>query len=68
MGKNRDYIVSDVFCSCKDFLLHLGKPCKHIMEMNEAKETGDFDTFELTFEEYDPLMKEILDISGSLKF
>lgn len=62
VGKNRDYIVSDNFCSCKSFLLHLGEPCKHITAMKEAKINGEFDSFELTFEEYDPIRKEFIDI------
>lgn len=62
VGKNRDYIVSDDFCSCKSFLLHLGEPCKHIFEMKEARKNRSYDAFELTFEEYDPIRKEFLDI------
>ncbi|MHA1167219.1 MAG: SWIM zinc finger family protein [Candidatus Hodarchaeales archaeon] len=62
VGKNRDYIVSDDYCSCKNFLLHIGDECKHIRAMKEARKNGDYDTFELTFEEYDPIRKEFLDI------
>ncbi|MHA2297861.1 MAG: hypothetical protein ACXADA_17660 [Candidatus Hodarchaeales archaeon] len=62
VGKNRDYLVSDDFCSCIDFLLHLGKSCKHIDEMNQAKKSGDYETFNLSFEEYEPLRKEFLDL------
>ncbi|MFW9992792.1 MAG: SWIM zinc finger family protein [Candidatus Odinarchaeota archaeon] len=62
VGKTRDYLVFDEFCSCKNFLLHLGKPCKHINEMKEAREKGDYETFTLMFEEYEPLRKEFLDL------
>jgi len=62
VGKTKDYLVSDDFCSCKDFMLHIGKACKHIAEMKKARSSGNHERFNLTFEEFEPLRKEFLDL------
>jgi predicted nucleic acid-binding Zn finger protein len=54
-GNERDYIVFDDFCTCSDFL-HRGKKCGHILAMQIARVTQEFESYDLWF--YENIIEE----------
>ncbi len=56
LGKSREYLVFENFCSCVDFqkngLLNIEYSCKHILAAQKAKKTKKTEDFAVTSEEY----------------
>jgi len=55
VGNEKEYIVFDDFCTCSDFL-HRDRRCGHILAMQIARVTQEFESYELWF--YETIMEE----------
>ena len=63
VGTDSTYIVSEDFCSCYSFILDNLKKinqCKHITMLLEAKQSKNYDTFQISTEEYERIRSEWL--------
>ncbi|MDR2855194.1 MAG: SWIM zinc finger family protein [Methanomicrobiales archaeon] len=55
VGNQREYVVFDDFCTCSDFL-HRGGRCGHILAMQIARVTQEFESYDLWF--YETIIEE----------
>ena len=55
VGDEREYVVFDDFCTCHDFL-HRGGKCGHILAMQIASVTQEFESYDLWF--YETIIEE----------
>lgn len=50
VGKSDEYIVDEDFCTCNDFIFR-GGSCWHILACRIAALTGNFETYDLWYQE-----------------
>ncbi|MHA2362775.1 MAG: hypothetical protein ACXAC7_02375 [Candidatus Hodarchaeales archaeon] len=54
VGKRQEYLLTDVSCNCRHFMVQALKSpeerCKHLEIRHQAKNEKNFDTFEITTE------------------
>ncbi len=63
VGTDRNYYVNDDFCTCYSFILDNLKKiniCKHIKQFKEAKLSKRYNSFYLSFPEYEIFRNEWL--------
>ncbi|MEM2467435.1 MAG: hypothetical protein QW225_02615 [Candidatus Jordarchaeales archaeon] len=64
IGKRRDYLViSNFYCSCDDFYLNVvvrrnAFMCYHLLAKQLAEALATYDTYVVSDEEYEPLIRE----------
>ncbi|MHA1982986.1 MAG: hypothetical protein ACW967_01450 [Candidatus Hodarchaeales archaeon] len=63
VGSDKVYMVKDDFCTCYSFILDNLKKislCKHIKTFNVAKKLKQYDSFNISFSEYEKFRDEWL--------
>ncbi len=50
---NDEYVVEDEFCTCEDFEFRK-KECSHILAVKIARETGNYDSFDIFYMDLNP--------------
>lgn len=66
LGKTKEYLVTEKSCTCRDFLLKITKKeqgiCKHIVLLNESIKNSEFDTYEITTQEFRKIRYFLLEL------
>ena len=63
VGTDKNYIVNNDFCTCYSFILDNLKKisiCKHIKLLEESKRLKRYDSFKISFKEYEKYRDEML--------
>ena len=54
VGNQQEYILTNSSCSCQHFMVQAlkssEKRCKHLKKLEDAKQTSNYDTYEIEFE------------------
>lgn len=63
VGTDKNYLVNSDFCTCYSFILDNLKKiniCKHIKLLEESKRLKRYDSFNISFKEYEKYRDEML--------
>jgi predicted nucleic acid-binding Zn finger protein len=66
IGTSKEYLVTPYSCTCKDFFIKITKKeksiCKHIALLNDAMKTNEFDSYEISIQEFKKLRQFLFEI------
>ena len=65
LGTTKEYVVTQNSCTCRDFILKTTKKekafCKHLVLLENAINKKEFDTYDITIQEYKQLRNYLME-------
>ena len=66
IGKTKEYLVTEFSCTCRDYLSKImkkeGAKCKHMIQYLQALESNQYDTYNISAQEFRDLRPYILEL------